>query len=73
MIAIPPKFEGRAYVFPDEAAEVLADIDRSTLYRHVMPHVYSGKIQSMKIGSRRCIRLSSLLEWAEREEARHGT
>ena len=38
MIAIPPKFECRAAVSPEEAAEI-AGVDRATWYRHHYPHV----------------------------------
>jgi len=71
VITIPPKFEGRAAVSPMEAAEV-AGIDRSTFYRHHMPYVYSGRIQSLKIGGARRLILTSYLAFLE-QEAQHGT
>ena len=71
MITIPPKFEGRAAVSPEEAAEI-AGIDRSTFYRHHMPHVYSGRIQSLKIGACRRIVVASYLSFLD-EEASHAT
>lgn len=66
MIQLPPKFQGRAAVSPEEAAEILG-LARATFYRHVMPHVYSGTILSLKIGSCRRIIVPSLLAWAERQ------
>lgn len=63
-IPIPAKFQGRAAVSPEQAGEVLG-ISRSTIYRRVMPAVYSGQIQSLKIGGARRIVLISLLAWAE--------
>lgn len=66
MIAIPAKYEGRAALSPKEAAEVLG-IGRVSLYRHVMPAVRSGAIQSLMIGGSRRILLASLLRWVERQ------
>jgi excisionase family DNA binding protein len=71
MITIPPKFEGRAAVSPEEAAEI-AGVHRATIYRHHMPHVYSGRIQSLMIGGARRIVLTSYLAFLE-QEAQHGT
>lgn len=70
-LPIPPKFNGRSLVSPDEAAEV-ASIDRATFYRHHMPHVRSGKIASLKIGGCRRIVLASYLKFLA-EEANNGT
>jgi excisionase family DNA binding protein len=67
MIAIPPKYQGRAAVTPTEAAEILGAVHRSTVYRKVMPAVYSGAIASFRLGRRRLIILTSLLAWLERE------
>jgi hypothetical protein len=67
----PPKFIGRTAVSPAEAAEI-ASVHPSTFYRHHYPFVRSGKIQSFKVGSRRCIVVSSYLAFLE-QEANHGT
>jgi hypothetical protein len=67
MRSIPSKFAGQSYGSPEGCAEILG-IDRSTFYRHVMPHVYSGAIASLKVGACRRIRIDSLLAWAERQE-----
>lgn len=64
MIPIPPKFAGRAAISPEEAAELLG-VDRSTVYRQIMPYVYSGTIASLKIGSCRRLLVASLLQWVE--------
>ena len=71
MIAIPPKFECRAAVSPEEAAEI-AGVDRATWYRHHYPHVRSGRIQSFKVGA--CLRIivSSYLAFLD-QEANHRT
>jgi hypothetical protein len=66
VITIPEKYRGRSFVSPDEAAEIFG-IDTSTFYRRVMPSVYAGVIQSLKIGGCRRISLASLLRWAEGE------
>jgi hypothetical protein len=71
MIAIPPKFAGRAAVSPEEAAEI-AGIDRATFYRHHMPQVRGGKIASFKVGACRRIIVASYLTFLE-QEAQHGT
>lgn len=55
-------------VSPKEAAKMLG-IDRSTFYRQVMPHVYSGTIQSGKIGRIRRIDVKSLRAWWEQQLA----
>lgn len=70
-LALPPKFSGRAALSPDEAAEVLG-LKRATFYRRVMPYVYTGRIQSVKLGGCRRIIASSLLSFLN-EEAIHGT
>jgi len=71
MITIPPKFEGRAAVSLKEAAAI-AGVDRSTFYRHHMPHVYSGRIKSLKIGGARRLLITSYLAFLE-QKAQHGT
>lgn len=65
-LPIPEKFKGRAAVAPKEAAEILG-IDNSTFHRHVYGNIRNGKIKSIKIGSRVCIFIDSLLEWAEKQ------
>lgn len=67
MNSFPSQYDSRVYVSPAEAAEMLG-IDRSTFYRRVMSWVYSGTIQSLKIGRCRRIRLASLLAWVECQE-----
>jgi integrase len=39
MITLPPKFQGRAAVSPEEAAEILG-LKRAIFYRRIMPYVY---------------------------------
>lgn len=51
---------------PDEAADLLG-IKRRTFYRQVMPYVYSGAIQSAKIGRLRRIDVESLRAWWKRQ------
>lgn len=62
MLTIPENYRDRTAVSPAEAANMLG-IHRTTFYRQVMPYVWSGAIQSLKIGTRRCIILESLLMW----------
>jgi excisionase family DNA binding protein len=47
---------------PDEAAALLG-LKRRTFYQLVMPYVYSGVIQSAKIGRLRRIDVESLRAW----------
>jgi excisionase family DNA binding protein len=49
-------------VTPQEAADLLG-LNRRTFYRQVMPYVYSGVIQSGKIGRLRMIDVESLRAW----------
>lgn len=49
-------------VSPAEAAQLLG-MTRRSFYRQVMPHVYSGTIQSAKIGGNRRIDVQSLRAW----------
>lgn len=49
-------------VSPDEAAKLLG-LTRRTFYRQVMPFVYSGAIESGKIGRTRRIDVESLRTW----------
>lgn len=53
-------------VSPDEAAALLG-LNRRTFYRRVMPHVYSGTIQSGKIGGCRRIDVGSLRGWWKKQ------
>ncbi len=71
MITLPAKFAGRAALSPSETAELLG-ISTTSLYRHVMPAVYSGRILSMRIGGARRIIVASLLAWVEQEAAQKG-
>ena len=66
MIELPAKYAGRAAVSPGEAADILG-LKRATFYRRVMPYVYSGRIQSLRIGGCRRIILPSFLAFLERE------
>lgn len=67
--ATPEELRGRIAVSPAEAATLLG-IDRSTLYRRVMPQVYVGRIKSLKIGHCQRILVASLLAWVEAEAER---
>lgn len=53
-------------VSPDEAAALLG-LKRRTFYARVMPFVYSGDIQSSKIGNLRRIDVASLRAWWQRQ------
>jgi excisionase family DNA binding protein len=53
-------------VSPQEAADLL-NISRRTLYRQVMPHVYSGVIKSARIGRLCLIDVQSLRAWWEQQ------
>lgn len=55
-------------VSPDEAADLLK-ISRRSFYRNVMPHVYSGAIQSATIGRLRRIDVQSLRAWWQQQLA----
>ena len=66
MITVPAKYAGQAAVSPAEAAEIYG-VSTATLYRRVMPHVYSGTILSFKVGRLRRIIVTSLLDFAEQE------
>jgi excisionase family DNA binding protein len=66
MITIPPKYQDRIGLSLYEAADILG-IHRSTLYRRIMPHVYSGRIQSLKVGGRRLLLVTSFLDFVEQE------
>lgn len=49
-------------ISPDEGAKLLG-LKRRTFYQQVMPFVYSGIIQSAKIGRLRRIDVESLRAW----------
>jgi excisionase family DNA binding protein len=49
-------------VSPAEAAQLLG-LPRRTFYQRVMPFVYSGTIQSARIGRNRRIDVASLRAW----------
>ena len=70
MIPIPAKYDGRVAGSPQELADMIG-VDRSTFYRRYMPHVYSGRIASLKVGSARRILITSFLAFIE-SEAQHG-
>lgn len=53
---------------PDEAAKLLG-MARRTFYDRVMPYVYSGTIQSAKIGRLRRIDVESLRAWWRKQLA----
>lgn len=55
-------------ISPDAAARMLG-ISTTTFYEKVMPLVYGGAIESVKIGRRRIILVESLTTWLE-EKAR---
>jgi excisionase family DNA binding protein len=65
MSIIPAKYADRVAISPQEAADMLG-IDRSTLYRQIMPFVYERTILSFKIGSSRRIVVASLLAFLEK-------
>lgn len=69
-LAVPDYYRNRTTLSPTEAAKMIG-IDRSTFYRRVMPYVWSGAIQSIKIGSRRCIFIDSLLAWLNHHRIRN--
>jgi hypothetical protein len=60
------RFRAQYAVAPAEAA-ALGGIHRSTFYRHHMPLVYAGRIQSIKVGSCRRIIVTSYLRFLEQE------
>ena len=66
MTALPPKYDGRAALSPQEAADTLG-ISTPTFYRRIMPHVYSGAILSFKVGRCRRIMVASLFAWVEQQ------
>jgi excisionase family DNA binding protein len=53
---------------PEDAAKLLG-IARRTFYAQVMPYVYSGVIQSAKIGRLRRIDVESLRAWWQKQIA----
>jgi excisionase family DNA binding protein len=53
-------------VSPTEAAQLLG-LKLRTFYQQVMPHVYSGAIQSAKIGRNRRIDVESLRAWWQQQ------
>lgn len=55
-------------VSPIEAAQLLG-LKKRTFYNQVMPYVYSGTIQSAKIGRNRRIDVASLRAWWEQQMA----
>ncbi len=61
----------RIAVSPGEAA-IMLGVDRSTVYKYVMPAVHTGKITSLKIGSARRILVASLLAWVDAEAKRQA-
>jgi predicted DNA-binding transcriptional regulator AlpA len=66
MIELPAKYAGRAALSPSESAEIIG-LKRATFYRRIMPHVYTGKIQSIKIGGCRRIIATSYLAFLNQE------
>jgi len=71
MIELPAKYAGRAALSPEESAEIIG-FKRATFYRRIMPYVYIGTIQSIKIGGCRRIIASSYLDFLNKE-ASDGT
>lgn len=55
-------------ISPDEGAKLLG-LKRRTFYQQVMPFVYSGIIQSAKIGRLRRIDVESLRLWWQKQLA----
>lgn len=55
-------------ISPDEGAKLLG-LKRRTFYAQVMPFVYSGIIQSAKIGRLRRIDVESLRAWWQKQLA----
>lgn len=53
---------------PSEAAKLIG-VSRRTFYAQVMPFVYSGTIQSAKIGRLRRIDVESLRAWWRKQLA----
>lgn len=53
-------------VSPSEAAALLG-LKLRTFYNQVMPHVYSGTIESAKIGRSRRIDVASLRAWYQQQ------
>ncbi len=59
------RFMAQYAIAPDEAGAIVG-VERSTVYRRIMPAVYSGQIQSIKVGACRRIVVQSLLDfWAK--------
>lgn len=54
-------------VSPDMAAQ-LAGVGRTTLYAALA----KGDLKSIKIGTRRLIKVSAIHEWLQQNEQRHG-
>lgn len=54
-------------VSPDEAAR-LAGVGRTTLYAALA----TGNLKSIKIGTRRLIKVSAIHEWLQQNEQRNG-
>lgn len=52
----------------NEAARLLGLKQRS-FYNLVMPYVYSGEIESAKVGQKRLIDYKSLMRWWEAQKA----
>ncbi len=62
-----PKFMPPIAVSPNEAAR-LAGVGRTTLYTALA----KGELKSLKIGTRRLIKVTSILEWLQDNELKNG-
>lgn len=60
-----PGLNEERYFSPAKTAERL-DVSVDTLERHIRPALLSGEVASFKIGSRRLISWTSLLEYLKR-------
>jgi excisionase family DNA binding protein len=71
MITIPAKYADRVALSPAEAAELMG-LSVTSFYRRVMPFVYAGAIQSLKVGGSRRILIASFLAWLEQQAQREA-
>ena len=62
MSDLPASFSNRYADSPAKCAKALG-ISSATFYRRIMPYVYDGTIQSVRIGACRRIVIASLLDF----------